>query len=85
MGYEDYQHLVEVVNNDYNNNNVNNERATCGCLLMKKRLRSILLPFCCFHVQGHLRSKLEKENDLFTSLKGKFPNSLACIYVSKCM
>lgn len=24
----------------------------------------ILLPFCCFHVQGHLKPKLEKENNL---------------------
>lgn len=39
---------------------------------MRKKI--IFLPFCCFHVQGHQKPKLKKENDLFTSIKNKIPN-----------
>lgn len=48
--------------------------------------RIILLPFCCYHVQGYLRSKSEKENDLFTSLKGNVPDlRTICEYLNKCI
>lgn len=48
------------------------------CLMMKtKWTKNLFLPFCCFHVQGHQKPKLEKEKN---SLRGKIPN-LPAIYM----
>lgn len=44
---------------------------------MEKFLRIILLPFCCFHVQGHLRSKLEKENYFVYLSKGQISKPIS--------